>query len=790
MSRSYCFILVFFICIIPIRLTGNDTLVIDGSENIVDLSGYLYLFEDESNTISFCDLLNNFHHFELQQHKKGSFNFEFSTSTYWINFNIKNTALKPIDYRLEITNPDLDHVSFFEFGKDTVFKSIITGELHDVNTREIPHRNFLFSINIPPGESRSYLLKANNNGHSFFIPLHLSKQEYFEFSDYKSEMLNWFNYGILIFILIFHVYLYRSTKDKINIYYSLSLLFSTIFFLHYEGYFYLFNTPGFIEKIKWITPSLFIVFHLTFAQEFINYNNKLRNIRKFVAPFKYFAIVGVFFYPLPYPYSLVSDIGLSLLIIATFTFIVLIATLSVRKDYPPSKIFLLAFYCALVGMLIHQLREFGGLRTNIFIINAIKIGLTCQNILLTVAILERFRFEQENTKKTIEKNYHQIELQNKEFEIINSELEKLSVVASETDNGIAIYDIDGNLEWCNKKFEQYYDVNLIELIESKQHHISSIVTNDQINDFFSKCIKKMEAMQFETHVTTKGSKKIWVQTTLSPYIRADKLQKIISIDSDISNLKKIEKNLQKAKEDAEEADRLKTVFLGNMSHEIRTPLNGIIGFSDLLFSTELDKEKQKRYLLLIKNNGEQLMNIIEDVVDISLIESNQLRVNLKESDLTQVFNETIEFFESYRFSINKTTVEIDQQINIPPAYLKITTDSFRLKQVLNNLLKNAFKFTDEGHVRLGCYKENDRLVIYVEDTGIGVNSDVREQIFMRFRQAEETLTRKYGGNGLGLAISKGIVEKLGGEIWLDTSYKKGARFCFTIPLSTVVQELN
>ena len=250
--------------------------------------------------------------------------------------------------------------------------------------------------------------------------------------------------------------------------------------------------------------------------------------------------------------------------------------------------------------------------------------------------------------------------------------------------------------------------------------------------------------------------------------------------NEIKERKKYERELVQAVKRAEEADRLKTVFLANLSHEIRTPLNGILGFSDLLNRGEIATDRKKRYIDIILNSGQHLLRIIDDILDISLIESNQLKVHDVEFSLNTKIREIYEFFNVSNKGSGKENIKLIPVIGLPDGKDSIYTDPFRLQQVINNLLKNAFKFTFEGEIEFGYEFNENELLFFVSDTGIGIDVGKREIIFERFRQGEESLKRSFGGTGLGLSISKGIVEQLGGKIWLDTTFHKGARFYFTI----------
>jgi signal transduction histidine kinase len=763
-------------------LYSSDTLYVSGIKSETNIYKHVAIFEDPDGKLSIDSIFNNPDKYKFIDNKSyNRLNFGYSTSSFWIKLVVRNIADIPVDYILEVTNPDLDHINFYEISDDSIVKRIETGELHDIKTREIPDRNFLSILNLKPGKTHVYFISANNGGHPFFIPINLKEKSFFEATQKRTEVVFWLINGLLLFIIFFNIYLFHVTKDKVNLYYALYVFFATLTLLSYDGYFYYFNPPVFIEKIKWLNPSLYIVFLLSFTQAFTSYTAGFKWQSKLINPFKVLAIVFIFFYSLRFPYSLVADFGIPVLILSSLVLIILMAVRALRTNYAPSLLLLLAYSSVFLGYFINQLKELNIISSNFFVENSSKFGQTLECILLAVAVLERFRINQKDDKQTIHNNLLKIELQNKELEIINTELEKLSIVASETDNSIAIYDNEGRLEWGNAGFEKLYEVPINDLIKNERDKIELIIPNKKISLYVNKCRESKLPVVFETPVLTNKKQELWIQTTLSPFIRSGKIFKIIAIDSDITSLKTYEKELESAKERAVESDRLKTAFLGNMSHEIRTPLNGIMGFSQLLNENELSKNEIKSYLEIIKTCGDQLIHIIDDVLDISLIESNQLKIYPEEFELKSFMHGIMEFFETYKKTVDKAHILLVNEMKIEDEQCMIVTDPFRLKQVISNLIRNSLKFTHQGQIRIVVYTKDQFLHFYVEDTGIGIDPAKKDILFERFRQGEETLSRKYGGTGLGLSISKGIIEKLGGDIWIDTTYKKGLRISFAIP---------
>ncbi len=253
--------------------------------------------------------------------------------------------------------------------------------------------------------------------------------------------------------------------------------------------------------------------------------------------------------------------------------------------------------------------------------------------------------------------------------------------------------------------------------------------------------------------------------------------------------KKSNIELAKAKEKAVEADRLKSVFLANMSHEIRTPMNGIIGFVDLLNKPALSAEKRKEFLDIISNNCDVLLNLIDDIIDIAKIEANQIGIKVVECNLDILLFELFAFYEDAKTRKKKKHIELRLKKAEGVPENTILTDPDRLRQVLSNLISNALKFTESGFIEFGynflprqCREKNSQTIqFFVKDTGIGLSDEQMALIFDRFTQADDSTTKKISGAGLGLAISKGLVELLGGKIWVESTPGKGSSFYFTLP---------
>lgn len=246
-----------------------------------------------------------------------------------------------------------------------------------------------------------------------------------------------------------------------------------------------------------------------------------------------------------------------------------------------------------------------------------------------------------------------------------------------------------------------------------------------------------------------------------------------------ANLIAANKELLEAKEKAEESDRLKSAFLANMSHEIRTPMNGIIGFTELLRNTELSDKERAEHLNVVISSGHQLLNIINDILEISRIETGQVTVFRKPVQVNSILKSLYLFFQPMAADTrNKLTISVNPR----DLDVSIYTDEGKVRQILTNLISNALKFTSNGEVTLTFKKEKDQGHFSVKDTGIGIPPDAMDSIFDRFVQLKQNQVVKKSGTGLGLSICRKLVSLLGGEIWVESKINKGSQFHFTLPV--------
>lgn len=405
----------------------------------------------------------------------------------------------------------------------------------------------------------------------------------------------------------------------------------------------------------------------------------------------------------------------------------------------------------------------------------------------------------EKSKEVLLKELHELEKENSSLKALSADISKLKKIeedlrASEmryrrlfesAKDGIIILDAETG---------RIVDVNpfLVELLGFSHDQLTekSIWEIGAFKDIISNYDKFLELQKIEyvryhdLPIITNTGRKIHVEFVSNVYMADSK--KVIQCNiRDISQRIEIETELIEAKEKAENSDRLKSAFLANMSHEIRTPMNGILGFTELLREPNLKSDDIQDYIQIIQISGKRMLNTINNIVDISKIESGLIQVNISETDINEkmdfvyhFFNPEVEF-KGLQFYLKKGLTRKESIIK---------TDNEKVYGILTNLIKNALKFTFEGSISFGHNKKGGFLEFYVKDTGTGIPANQKELIFERFRQGSESNTRNYEGSGLGLSISKSYVEMLGGKIWVESEEGIGSTFYFTIPYRPVAAE--
>jgi len=380
--------------------------------------------------------------------------------------------------------------------------------------------------------------------------------------------------------------------------------------------------------------------------------------------------------------------------------------------------------------------------------------------------------------KRIQKLETEQELTRKAQEALKESEERFRLISETIHFGVFETDNQGSCLYTNTRYQEIFGINLVESLTS--HWLDFVIDADRgrVAQKWQNALANLEKFSVDCRIRNTRGEEIWVHVYSSPVFSDEGARHTGTIEN-ISNRKKNEQELERAKEQAELASQAKSQFLANMSHEIRTPMNGIIGFTDLLLETEQD-EVQADYTRTIKRSGEALLSLINDILDFSKIESGELEFESIEFDPELL---AFDVCELIRPRIGSKPIELLCSIGDHVPTL-VKGDPLRIRQVITNLLGNAPKFTEEGEIGLSLEVEEEtedkvKLHTRIMDTGIGIPPDKIEAIFEPFQQADGSTTRRYGGTGLGLSICKQLATMMGGDAWAESEPGKGSTFHFT-----------
>lgn len=438
----------------------------------------------------------------------------------------------------------------------------------------------------------------------------------------------------------------------------------------------------------------------------------------------------------------------------------------------------------------NQIKGVFRLETNYVNGNVIKVPIEITSKLIelgkTPMILTGFR------DISIRKNYENQLIESK----IQAEYNKneLELIFDNSPSSIFLFDESLDILRINKKAASKFKLNSPEIVGKKINDIVCCLKTDctfygcgndnicKMSNIFSETTQGKNYLKEEVQVFIQTEDSIEEKTVLisTSLLKRNGHSIYLATIDDITDRKKMELELLDAKEKAEESDKLKSAFIQNLHHEIRTPLNGIIGFIDFFADDTYDfsTQEKKELIEVMHKSGDRLIKTINDLLEISKLDSGILKVNNESFDLkTHIDN----FIDEQRLKFKNSEIEFQYQINSSLENMMIHTDKAKLFQALQNLLDNAFKFTAKGYVKLKVSIEDENLEIFIEDSGIGVAPQFHDLIFKPFWQVNKDPDRYYEGNGLGLAVSKKIVNSIGGELFVESDLGKGSIFSIRLP---------
>ena len=367
-------------------------------------------------------------------------------------------------------------------------------------------------------------------------------------------------------------------------------------------------------------------------------------------------------------------------------------------------------------------------------------------------------------------------------------IRQLSLGVEQSPASIVITDLEGSIQYVNKKFTEVSGYTAQEALGQNPRILKSGKMPDSLYTELWATISAGNEWQGEMINRRKDQSLYWELVSISPVKNTHgKTTHYIAVKEDITGRKEIESELRKAKQKAEESNKLKSEFLANMSHEIRTPMNGIIGFSSLLEDEDISPDSRKNYVNIIQNSTRQLLHIIDEILEVSKLQTHQ---DKKEDSIVNINEMLIKCFSEFDAVAKNKDISLYVKKGLSDEAANIYVDEEKLHKIIDHLLENALKFTQQGYVELGYSLKGDNLEFYVKDSGMGIGSEAQELIFEQFSQEDKRLSRMSGGLGLGLSIVKGNVALLNGKIRVESKKGKGSTFFVEIKYNPVNPEMQ
>lgn len=695
------------------------------------------------------------------------FNAGLGQPRYWFKILV-NTAADydnhnlPILY-LDIRDPLLDNIKIYHERDGKPVAEYNLGDTKPHKTRPFPSQTFVVPFRVNPGESHAFWVRLQTSS-SMHLPVYIWTPR--EFHD--RETFGLFAYGLLmglVGIMAFYNLVIGLRVKSADYFFYVGLLVSGLIhriFFSGIGFHYIWpESPEVNQVIRPIVDNLISIFSVLFTQHFLSIKDKAPLLKKCLNAWVLMAfllIFAVFF--IPYEYSLNTAVWVLLI---SFLAQYAIGIEFWLNHIKLASLFVLGWFTFLTGGVIHIFATLGVLPLTPATTHGVELGLAVQVFALSVALSDRISLIQKEKLEAEQKNVEHMaqyqELYEKSFDGI-FEISVKGRFLSANPAFLSMFELDQGSDVTNINFWDFFR------------------DKNQLNALQDKLVKDQMAAGFECHLKTCLEKPFYASISFQSSTDRYGVHHYDGVIHDISAAKEKEKALI-AKQKAEAATSAKSAFLANMSHEIRTPLTAIIGFAEDARDESHSREELNRSIDTIIRSSHHLLDIINEILDLSKIEAGKLELESINVGLMELIQEIHAVFNK---RIQAKGLEFNLDFDLPlPKY--IVCDPTRLKQIILNLLGNALKFTKTGSITLKIQyqQELDELSIQVIDTGIGMTVEQQDRIFNAYTQAEAATARNYGGTGLGLNIVKQLLELMDGKVSVSSEVDQGSTFTVSLP---------
>lgn len=689
------------------------------SNATLSISSKMEIFEDKTANYSVNEIINN-PKFKFNKTTQDIPSYSFTKSSIWCRFKLKNTTDE--DCFLEISPPILNEVILYQVFSNRI-DSIVEGSFY-VNSKNkaFKSNNYTFRLD---SEADYYLLKVKSKTR-LFIKAQLGSFKSIFFKTKKTDTIQGIYAGLVVMIFIYNLFLFFTSRENVYLFYLLHLINSGLFFLYVSGFGieYLWSGLPEINSYFITVMALGFILSLLFVSNFLNTRKNLPIVHKLILLIMLALILISAVDILISSYlagKLLNYVGFAAMLL-----IVVSAIKLVKNGFKPAYTFLYAWLLYLVGIAVQTMQSLNFIPTNELTSNTIQIGSAFEIILLSLAVGNKINFYKE--KKIIAISGEKELLKQKESLKSNQKYELEKRFQEQTE---LVYSKNRELKKQNKEIESIHE---------------------QISDQNKKILEYNALLEAKNRIITKQNEDL--------NLHKENLEQIIDERTH---------ELKEATLKAEKADQLKTAFLKDFSHEIRTPMNAIAGFSSLLMDIDPEDKLYDYYAEIITNHTDNLLDLIDNIVDLSRIQTNSLQLKKVKFDPFRMFSLMHEKLSLKLKNEKKSFINL--LLILPDNKdIKLNVDYNRFSKIIYQMVDNSIKYTDAGYIEFGFkqIKNSKDIEVFVTDTGVGIKKEKLEFVFDSFRKIEDEANKLYSGMGLGLSLVKGLVGLMGGEVVIET----------------------
>jgi PAS domain S-box-containing protein len=701
-------------------------------------------------------------------------NFGYSQSAYWFKTRLHNPGSDQLRRLFEVGYPLLNHVDVYlidDAGR--LLRHIATGDRLPFQERPFAHRNFIVPLTLEGGQSLDLYLRVQTTS-SAQIPLDLWQPSAFQTRSERELAAFALYAGIMLAMVAYNFFIFLSVRRRAYIYYVLFIASSGLLLLSLRGLPYEFLWPN---AIWWQEHGIAIlvfsvpVFGGLFSCSFLNLKTHSRLLVRCMRGIVAIGAAGMLTAPfLSYPVS----IRLAVLTVMAWIVLVLVAGIyTLWRGEKAARFYLLAWGVFLGAAFMTSLYQFGVIPKTLVGEYTLLIGSALETLLLSFALADRINRMREQTVEAQQQALHN--------------LQSYQNLYQEARYGLFTTEVNGRLIKSNPATASILGYGSVEEMKTLARDAREIYVDKSVRErMLAHLAEHGHVNGLESQLRRKDGGAVWVSISCRLEAGPGGERRLHGTLIDITERKERERAeraralAEKEREAATVAARAKSMFLSNMSHEIRTPLTAIIGYGEFLLEPRLDEPQRHELARTIVRSGRHLLELINEVLDLSKIEAGRLQIERVPVDLFAVIDEIGDAFAA-RARRKGLSFRIEHRFPLPR---QIQTDPTRLRQILYNLCGNAVKFTETGSIalRVRWQSEGGWLQLAVIDTGIGIAPEQQARIFNAFAQTDVSTTRRYGGTGLGLSISRELAAMLGGEIRCESELGRGSRFDLNLHL--------